>query len=450
MASLSRRTFLRYSAGLAGTAVAGFAALEALARGRPGGTSRLIAGIGNGGYGPLEPAGPELALPADFQYRRFSLAGGSMGDGLPTPGAHDGMAAFPLPNGNLRLIRNHELFLYARGYASAAPAYDPRGAGGTTSLELDPETREVVHDFRSLLGTARNCAGGPTPWGSWLSCEETVIGRRDGADRPHGYVFEVPVSAAQPVEPVPLIAMGRFVHEAVAVDPATGIVYETEDQHLAGFYRYLPERPYAPGRAADLTAGGRLQMLTVRDRKRYDCARGQTAGRPLPVVWVDIRDPNPDKADRKPAAVFEQGRRQGAARFTRIEGCWYGDGVIYFSCTDGGNAGRGQIWRYRPEPDGGELTLVFESPSPDLLDAPDNLCVSPRGGVVICEDGPGRQYVRGLTPEGKIFDFAANLASDSEFAGATFSPDGRTLFFNIQRDPGATFAIWGPWERGAL
>jgi hypothetical protein len=306
-----------------------------------------------------------------------------------------------------------------------------------------------VREFVSLSGTAVNCAGGPTPWGSWLSCEETTRAERQGAERPHGYVFEVPVAAEGPVVPEPLRALGRFVHEAVAVDPATGSVYETEDQTRAGFYRFIPERPSAPGRPAELLAGGRLQMLAIRGQPRYDSATGQVPGRALGVTWVDIGDPDPERLDNE-SAVFLQGWKQGGCRFNRPEGCWYGDGSIFFSCTDGGDAGRGQIWRYRPAVDGGELTLVFESPSRELLDSPDNVCVSPRGGIVLCEDGSGRQHLRGLTREGKLFDFAANLANDSEFAGATFSPDGGTLFVNIQRHPGATFAIQGPWERGAL
>jgi hypothetical protein len=446
VAPLDRRTFLGLAAGTA----AGFAALDAWSRHRPVPAPRPGAGLGDGGYGPLQPAGPELALPRGFEYRRFGLAGQPMSDGTPTPAAHDGMAAFPLPNGNIRLIRNHELALSSRRRRAPQPAYDPRAAGGTTSLEIDASTLDVAADFRSLNGTARNCAGGPTPWGSWLSCEETVVGPGSGAERPHGYVFEVPVAARAAVTPVPLVAMGRFVHEAVAVDPATGSVYETEDQLRAGFYRYHPARPWADGRPGDLAAGGRLEMLAIRDRPRYNCARGQTSGRTLPVSWVEIPDPDPRDAEGNPAAVFEQGWRQGAARFSRIEGCWYGDGAICFSCTNGGDAGRGQIWRYRPAPDGGELTLLFESPSKAVLDHPDNLCVSPRGGILLCEDGEGDQYLRGLTPDGRIFDLARNLANDSEFAGATFSPDGRTLFFNIQRDPGATFAVRGPWEQGCL
>jgi secreted PhoX family phosphatase len=249
--------------------------------------------------------------------------------------------------------------------------------------------------------------------------------------------------------------MGRFVHEAIAVDPATGIVYETEDRDRAGLYRFIPDRPYTPGRGGDLGGGGRLQMLAIRERPNYDTSRGQRADVSLPVEWVDIGEPDPPAAPTDPAAVFAQGERLGGARFRRLEGCWYGAGdrAVYVNCTSGGAAGMGQVWRYRPADE--TLTLVFESPGPEVLDSPDNVCVSPRGGIVVCEDGDGTQYVRGLTPQGHIFDFARNLGDESEFAGATFSPDGRTLFVNIQGNAGRgvlgrTFAVWGPWERGAL
>jgi hypothetical protein len=246
--------------------------------------------------------------------------------------------------------------------------------------------------------------------------------------------------------------MGRFIHEAVAVDPATGVVYETEDRLIAGFYRFIPGTP------GSLEGGGRLQMLAVDGKPNYDTADGQRVGAVLPSVWVDIDDPDPRGAGGDNAAVFEQGFTRGAARFARLEGCWYGDRSIYFHATNGGDARVGQVWRYRPTAaDRGELSLVFESPSPEVLDYPDNITVSPRGGIVMCEDGAGEQFLRGLTPDGAIFDFALNVLNTTEFAGACFSPDGNILFVNIMgstRDAGTeegrTLAIRGPWERGSL
>ncbi len=464
MTDSSRRDFLRRSASVAGAALLApsLAGLVACSRdvlpwvGAGRGIRR--AGLGQGGYGPLRPAGPDLALPEGFSYVVLSSSGRPMSDGHPTPGAFDGMAAFGLPNGNLRLIRNHENrdppdTATVKGDRSTA--YDRKCGGGTTSLEVrisSDGTAELVRDFVSLNGTLVNCAGGPTPWGSWLSCEETVDGRSTGYDREHGYVFEVPASAEGPVDAVPLKAMGRFVHEAVAVDPATGIVYETEDQARAGFYRFIPSS------RRRLSAGGRLQMLAVEGRPNYATGTGQTPGAVLPARWVDIADPDPGAHAADPAAVFDQGSAQGGARFARLEGCWYGDESVYFHATEGGDARVGQVWRYRPTSmDRGDLILVFESPSSDVLDSPDNITVSPRGGIVICEDGEGEQYLRGLTPEGAIFDLGKNVLNQSEFAGACFSPDGRVLFVNIQGSTldsgtvaGRTFAIRGPWERGAL
>jgi secreted PhoX family phosphatase len=464
MPDSTRRDFLRRSAGVAGAALIApsLAGLVACSRRAlpDSGAGRGIprAGLGQGGYGPLRPAGPELALPEGFSYVVLSSPGQPMSDGNATPGAFDGMAAFALPNGNVRLIRNHEnrdAPDTATVKGDPSTAYDRMGGGGTTSLEVrigGDGAAELVRDFVSLNGTIVNCAGGPTPWGSWLSCEETVDGRSAGYGEQHGYIFEVPVAAEGPVAAVPLTAMGRFVHEAVAVDPATGIVYQTEDQSPAGFYRFIPA---SPGR---LSQGGRLQMLAVAGRPNYATGAGQTVGAVLPARWVDIADPDPGERPADPAAVFNQGFGQGGARFTRLEGCWYGDRSVYFHATDGGDARLGQVWRYRPTSrDRGDLSLVFESPSADVLDSPDNITVSPRGGIVICEDGDGEQYLRGLTPGGAIFDLGKNVLNQSEFAGACFSPDGRVLFVNLQGSTvdsgtvqGRTFAIRGPWERGAL
>lgn len=198
-------------------------------------------------------------------------------------------------------------------------------------------------------------------------------------------------------------------------------------------------------------------MLAVEGRPQYDTATGQQMGSTLPVFWVDIDEPDPPGVG-DPAAVFAQGFGKGGARFSRLEGCWWGDGGVFFHATNGGDANVGQVWFYKPRGDDrGSLTLVFESPSAALLDSPDNVTVSPRGGIVLCEDGGGEQFVRGLTRDGRIFDFAQNLLGTREFAGACFSPSGRTLFLNIQgstldagADKGMTFAIHGPWENGAL
>ena len=428
--------------------------------------SHLLASRGTGAYGTLRPTPANntgenlLALPERFQYNVFGKMGEKLADGRPTPAAHDGMATF-LVNGELRIVRNHELNngIGKEGVTigDASLSYDPFAAGGTTTLVVDAKTRELKRAFVSLSGTLQNCAGGPTPWGSWVSCEETILGKQrikdsQGRDRggftmEHGYCFEVFAKDDELKKAEPIKAMGRFVHEAIAVDPKTGIVYETEDFATAGLYRYVPKRK------GKLAEGGRLQTLAIKDKPKYDTRTGQKQGAQFAVYWVDIDDPDPASAATDPASVYKQGQAKSAATFSRLEGIWYGAGSIFFTSTNGGDKRRGQVWRYTPRgKDDGILTLLFESPDVAVLDGPDNLCVSPRGGLVICEDGSEEQFLRGLTADGRIFDFAKNIAPGlerMELAGATFSPDGKTLFFNIQR-PGLTFAIWGPWEEGAL
>jgi uncharacterized protein len=458
-----RREFLRRSGALAGAAflAPSLQGLVACARPDPS-TSQfrrpVQATSGSGGYGRLRRAGPELALPAGFTYSVLSFTGKPMSDGNATPGAFDGMAAFALPNGNVRLIRNHENRdgpEDARVKGDASRAYDAKAGGGTTSLEvrIAPDgSASLVRDFMSLNGTIVNCAGGPTPWGSWLTCEESTEGQSYGWGQEHGYIYEVAASAEGLVSPVPLKAMGRFVHEAVAVDPATGIVYETEDRQMAGFYRFLSRQ------RGVLSGGGKLEMLAIVGRANYDTADGQEIGRTHAVHWVAIDNPDPSGTSGDTSAVFAQGFTRGAARFSRLEGCWWGDGGVFFHATNGGDAKVGQVWFYRPmSVDTGTLTLVFESPSPEVLNYPDNITVSPRGGIVICEDGGGEHFIRGLTRDGRIFDFARNLLNGTEFAGACFSPDGRTLFLNIMgstsdagKEKGVTVAIRGPWTDGAL
>jgi uncharacterized protein len=163
------------------------------------------------------------------------------------------------------------------------------------------------------------------------------------------------------------------------------------------------------------------------------------------------------------ASVYSQGRAKGGIRFRRLEGSWAEGRLQYFASTNGGAAGQGQIWVYDPATE--TLALVFESPSIDVLNAPDNIALSPRGGLVLCEDGSRvPQSIHGLTTDGEIFRFAENnvvLAGQkngfsgdyrgSESAGACFDPGGggNWLFVNIQT-PGITFAITGPWRQGAL
>lgn len=433
------------------------------------------------GYGPLvpDPRGV-LDLPKGFGYQILSHTGNTMDDGFRVPGAPDGMAAFPGPNGRVILIRNHELgadnpttgpfgwtnellpkidatYLYDAGKDGRNPHF-----GGTTTLVYDPATGKVERQFLSLAGTIRNCAGGPTPWNSWITCEENVEVAGDLNAKDHGYCFEVPASATPKLTmPVPLKAMGRFNHEAVAVDPRTGIVYQTEDRLDGLIYRYIPAT------RGNLAAGGTLQVMAVRDRKTCDTRNlGETGepripvGQRLAVRWIDI-----DNVDTQRDDLRTRGAALGGALFARGEGMWYGDGEVFFACTNGGLSQRGQVFRYTPSPAEGTageekapgmLQLHLEPDNARLLESVDNLVVAPWGGLFLFEDNAAptptavRQiaanYVRGVTPGGKIYTFARNrYAGVSELAGGCFAPNHPTMFLNIQM-PGFTVAITGPWQ----
>jgi secreted PhoX family phosphatase len=456
---IDRRSFLTHGAVAAGV-VTVVTPLQALASRTRDGDRNRWKNARRGcspDYGPLSPVRDEttglplLQLPAGFEYLTFGWTGDLMSDGTITPSSHDGMAAFRGRHHRVHLIRNHERSGSTDAFAPDL-AYDPLAGGGTTTLEFDSKRGRFIGDRPSISGTVRNCAGGPTPWGSWLTCEETLDEPAASNDltKAHGYIFDVPLFERATV--TPLKAMGRFVHEAVAVDPYRGQVYETEDANPSGFYRFTPNR------SGHLDEGGALHMLAIAGQSGYDTRAGQTQDEPLDVEWVPIG--NPDPTFPAGPSVFAQGAALGGASFGRLEGAWWGHGKAYFVSTSGGNAGQGQIWEYDPSCD--TLRLIFESPAAEVLNAPDNICVSPRGGLVLCEDGGGAEFIHGLTLEGEIFRFAQNnvvlngerngIVGDfrgSEFAGATFSPDGRWLFFNIQ-SPGITFAVTGPWRKGAI
>ncbi|MEV6200999.1 alkaline phosphatase PhoX [Streptomyces sp. NPDC051771] len=414
-----------------------------------------------GGYGPLlpDPAGL-LDLPAGFSYRVLSREGEPLRSGEgPVPGRCDGMSAFMGPRGGVRLVRNHENRPDARHPVPLAPGlvYDRGGKGGCTVLGLDADGT-VRSERVGIAGTAVNCAGGPTPWGTWLTCEETEdrAGTK-GYEKDHGFVFEVDPAAPHRSGAVPLTALGRFAHEAVAVDPHTGIVYETEDafEHPFGlFYRFLPERPH--GGPGSLRAGGTLEALRVPGVPDLSVVR--EAGTVFEAVeWVPVPDP---QATSTPIR-FQDFGRGGVTHAQKLEGCYWGGRAVHFvssfaRASDGSGATHfGQVWKYDPAARRLTLAVVF-GPDTDVRlpgESPDNICLAPAGGLMVCEDGGGAQHVYGVNRRGEVYAVARNRQDVGEpgapewgeFAGVTFSPDHSTMYVNCY-DPGTTFAVTGPWR----
>lgn len=449
-ASSDRRRFL----GATASAFAALAASGCMSRtaSAPATSAARPANGGFAGYGALkpDPAG-FLDLPEGFSYRVISRLGDRMDDGGTVPDRADGMGCFDLGNGEIALVRNHELQPrhdaggpIAKGYGKREGAFVP---GGTTTIVLDAKTLAVKRQFRSLGGTIRNCSGGVTPWGSWLTCEEAPTGPGqpygEGLEQNHGWVFEVPAAAKGLVDPVPLKAMGRFNHEAASVDPATGIVYLTEDRDDGVLYRFLPK---TPGRLAE---GGRLQAMAVEglaDTRNWN-SPAMAVGKPYRVSWVDLDEVEAPKDDLRQRAVAK-----GAALVARGEGLHMGvkRGVseVFACCTSGGAKQLGQILKLTiggaGQPD--TVTLFFESESTEQFNFGDNLTVAPSGHLIVCEDqytDVVDNHIRGITPDGRAYNLA-KLHAQTELAGACFSPDGRTLFVNAY-GPAATLAITGPW-----
>jgi len=450
-ATMTRRGLLRCGAAMAGGLLWSNALQTFMERRAYGLTA------GPSPYGPIGPVQDEttglplLQLPAGFRYQSYGWTGDLMNDGVITPNLHDGMAVIDEQgnSGRLILVRNHETADGAPYLNKPSITYAGDGAGGTTNIIFNVLRGQWEKAWSSLAGTVRNCAGGVTPWNTWITCEET-------GNAGHGYCFDVGRNHG---DPTPLIDMGRFSHEALAVDFNTGFVYETEDSNDCGFYKFVPN-VYGV-----LAQGGELSMLKVKNQPNLDLGLAYPLGTTWDVEWVPIAEPNAPVL-----STFQQGASLGGARFRRLEGCWSDADFIYFLSTDGGQVGEGQVFQYDPESN--TLKLIYDSPSYLECENPDNITVTPRGGLLLCEDNAGAppgppnagERLLGLTLEGNIFTFAQNNivlnlaynpfvpAGDyrqNEWAGPTYSPDGNWLFVNIQT-PGVTFAITGPWGAGPL
>lgn len=426
------------------------------------------------GYGDLraDPAGL-FDLPQGFSYRVVSSFGDPMSDGFVTPSKMDGMGAFAVGGDRVALVRNHEIKpgdlditafgqdrkLADRLQADRVFGRDSDGAplgGGTTTLVWDLRQQRLVSHHLSLAGTSTNCAGGVTPRGTWLTCEETVQKQGPTATRDHGWVFEVPADGRGLADPTPIVGMGRFRHEATATDPRTGVVYLTEDEGDGLFYRYLPND------RDRLLAGGRLQALGFKAGAEADARNWDSAwwrqGDWRETVWIDI-----DGVDNPGGDLRHRGHAGGAAMFARGEGLFFGKGEVFFTCTSGGAGRHGQIMRYVPSPDEGKpseadrpgrVQLFVQSDDPARMRMCDNIAVAPWGHLFVCEDRTeGRNMLKAVTPEGQVYTVGRNPApypqgeqTNTELAGVCFSPDGSTLFVNLYH-PGKTLAITGPWAR---
>lgn len=397
------------------------------------------------GYGKpfYRPEKPLLYLPPGFDYEIVSARKGDpLDEGGPVPDHADGMGSFDIGSGLVALVRNHET----------------DRDGGTTTIVYDCANARRVSHQRSLTGTSRNCAGGATHWGTWLSCEEQVtLGER------YGWVYQVPALPDRAMPSHRLPQLGRFNHEAAVVDPGTDIVYMTEDRIDGLFYRFVPRSrgPLTPATEGVLQALAFADPALGADARNWGRVDWRVEDSPRRVTWVTLKNV---AAASAADTLRRQGHRARAVRFACGEGIHFGDGELYFTVTSGGFIKSGQIFRYRPARE--TIELFLESTDHRAFNYGDNLAVAPNGDLIVCEDayvgGEGNYWARmisgafgaapgcGLrvvTPDAQVYKLAW-VPGDGELAGACFSPDGQTLFVNIY-SPAATLAITGPkqWQR---
>ena len=398
-----------------------------------------------------------LKVMEKFSYKIISEKGQIMSDGLTVPDKADGMASFIGEDGKIILIRNHEIghFKTIEKLLKLNPFYKNKNymnknknliydlgkngvpcCGGTTTLVYNPKSKKIEKEYLSLAGTLVNCSGGPTPWNTWISCEETVATQNYDLAKNHGYNFEVtPSENINLNNAIPLKAMGRFRHEGVAIDPVTSIAYQTEDRDEGLIYKFIPNTK------EQYIMGGKLQSLSIKnglnDTRNWN-KNNYNKNIKYKIEWLDIQDVE-NKDDKLRYSMADK----GAAIFARPEGIWFSNNIVYFTCTSGGAKKLGQIWKLDVKKQ--TIELMFESHNSDTMRKCDNITIAPWGDVIVCEDGKGKDKIIGIKENGDTYVIAENSFNNSEFAGVNFSPDGSILFVNIY-SPTMTIAITGPWN----
>ncbi|WOP17706.1 alkaline phosphatase PhoX [Raineyella sp. LH-20] len=475
--ALTRRSVLKGSAISAGLVAFSGIAQAPAAMAAPG---KIASGTGTvNAFGDLitDPNGL-LDLPRGFSYKVVSKVGDIMpGDGRRLPDRFDGAAVFAGADKSLVMVRNHEQYdapttagIAAQDSADPEFVYDAGARlvngtsiyaanGGTSTVTLDKQGA-TVDEYVSLAGTYSNCAGGATPWHTWLSCEETESPKigQNGATKAHGYVFEVdPFDKDNNKNPFPLKALGRFPHEAAVVDPRTLEVYLTEDASgpFGLFYKAILVSPKA--QYGGLRGDGDLYAMNcfLNGTQQPTLHPFSKVGTVLDVEWVKIPDPDATTTSTRKQLANDQ-----VTRSQKIEGAWFGNGKAHFVVSFADGFHEGQVWAYDPMTSTLELevyypTVVAGGGAEDSVpDRPDGITGSPFGGLIISEDSNGGQNVLAVAEDGSTSLLARNrrdiikptAEGISEITGVTFSPDGKTLFFAFQ-EPGITFAVSGPFAQ---
>jgi secreted PhoX family phosphatase len=386
-----------------------------------------------------------LDIHRSLSYNIISTKGQKMSDGYRVPGNPDGMSLFNIDQDHSVLVRNHELGRTSGRLMGpftnpsidalklGEKHYDKNAFGGTTNILLNNKSNEVVKEYLSLSGTMTNCAGGSSPWGTWLTCEENIAKKKKDKVS-HGYVFEVDPKKEFLQTPVPLKKMGRFNHEAVAFDKY-GCAYLTEDRSDGLIYKFIPKNKNS------LDDGDLYALKISKKDSRNWKNRDLIINQKFNIEWVRLEDIDPDSD-----TLRDEGIDKGATIFARGEGIAQDGESIFITCTSGGMLNKGQIWKITPRSTKeSTLELWFEVGKNDMLNMPDNLTVAPWGDLIVCEDNPDIDRLWGIKPNGESYLIAENNYSRAELAGVCFNPQNNVLYLNIQQN-GQTLAIDGDWN----